>query len=95
MTLQSTDKRLRRVTLNEKTIKEEPGRGGNETTPLLTMAMMTIKTLPGNHDSDGGGQGMVRASASASLPASATVDGKHQAAVRRKWRRMIMMQKWE
>ncbi len=83
------------MTLDEEAIKEEPGRGGNETTPLLTTAMTTIKTLPGNHDSDGGGQGMVRASASASAPASATVDGKHQAAVWRKWWRMIMMRKWE
>jgi hypothetical protein len=79
------------MTPNEGTIEEEPGRGGNERTRLLTTARTTIKTPPGDHDRDGDGHGTVRASASASV----TVDGKHQVSVRQKWWRMIMMRKRE
>ena len=44
------------MTPNEGTIEEEPGRGGNERTRLLTTARTTIKTPPGDHDRDGDGQ---------------------------------------
>ncbi len=67
-TLQSTNKRLRRMTLDEGTIKEDPGRG---------MTRMTIKTMPSNRNRDNDDHGTVRvsASASASVSVSEMVDG--------------------
>ena len=93
-TLQSTDKRLRRMTPDGRTIEEEPGRGRNERTPLPTTTKTTItKTHPGNRNRDGDGHGTVATSVSAFV--SATIDGRHQEAVWRNWWRMIMMRKWE
>ena len=74
-----------------KTIKEDPGRGGNERTPLPTRAGTAIEMPPGDRDrdgnvADGDGDGVC------------VCGGGWQASgswLWQKWWRMIMIKKWE
>ncbi len=77
------------------TIEEEPGRGGHERTSLPTMARMTIKMPPDDHDRDGdAGDG----DGNGICVCVCICDGGCQASGgwwRQKWWIMITMRKWE
>ncbi len=62
---------FRRMTPDERTIEEEPGRGRNERTPLPPTTKTTItNTHPGNRNRDGAGHGTVATSVSAFVSGS-------------------------